>query len=290
MPSTISEALQAAEKSLSRTSPSPHLDAEVLLSHALGRPRSFLYTWPERSLTGEEQDRFRDLIDRRAEGEPIAYLTGEREFWSQAIGVTPGVLIPRPETELLVELALEHLPHGRAARIADLGTGSGAVALALARECPGCRITATDASATALSLARENAERLGLGGIDWRLGSWMEPLAGPRFDLIVSNPPYVASGDPHLERGDVRFEPREALDAGPEGLDDLRRIVEGAPDRLLSGGWLILEHGSDQGEAMRAMLSKAGFKDVETRRDLAGLERATLGRLGASRLPRSKHA
>lgn len=282
---TIREALQAARRRLSSTSASPHLDAEVLLSHSLGQPRSRLVAWPEHELDEQAQTSFRALIDRRERGEPIAYLTGEREFWSQSIRVAPGVLIPRPETELLVELVLEHFPSEISGRIADLGTGSGAIALALARERPRCWITATDASAAALAQARENAQRLGYDAIDWRLGDWLEPLAGLRFDVIVSNPPYVASDDPHLAQGDVRFEPREALDAGPDGLNDLRRIIGHAPDRLMPGGWLILEHGFEQGEAVRGLLGAMGFDAVHTRRDLSGLERASLGRMSLSEGP-----
>jgi release factor glutamine methyltransferase len=280
MSTTIREALQAARRRLSPSSPSPRLDAELLLGHALGRPREYLHTWPERDLAQREQVRFERLLERREAGEPIAYLTGEREFWSMTLHVVPGVLIPRPETELLVELLLEHLPADRPAQVADLGTGSGAIALALARERPGWNILATDRSSETLAIARENATRLGIGRIDWRLGAWFEPLAGLRFDAIVSNPPYVASDDPHLAQDDVRFEPSGAFDGGPDGLDELRSIIEGSPAHLKPGGWLVLEHGCDQGPAVRALLQTAGLGDIRTHCDLAGLERATIARQG----------
>jgi release factor glutamine methyltransferase len=280
MSTSIREALYSGERRLSRTSPSPRLDAELLLGYALGRPREYLYAWPERDLTQRQQARFERLVGRRADGEPIAYLTGEREFWSMRLRVAPGVLIPRPETELLVELLLESLPADRPARVVDLGTGSGAIALALARARPGWDILATDRSGEALAMARDNAERLGIERVDWRLGAWFAPLASLRFDAVVSNPPYVASEDPHLSQGDVRFEPNGALDGGPDGLDELRRIIDGSPAHLKRGGWLVLEHGCDQGPAVRSLLLAAGLGAIRTHRDLAGLERATIARQG----------
>lgn len=229
-------------------SPSARLDVEVLLAHALGKPRSWLYANPRVMLDTRASEAFDALVGRRRKGEPVAYLTGIREFWSLPLKVTPAVLIPRPETELLVELALRALPGKSSCRVADLGTGSGAIALALAKELPEARIIATESNAKALDVARLNAQALGIGReqVEFRPGDWFEPLTGERFDCIVSNPPYVRDDDPHLDQGDVRFEPRSALAAGPEGMDALRRIIEEAPFHLVRGGRLVLEHGHDQ--------------------------------------------
>lgn len=255
------------------------LEAHVLLGEAAGRPRSWLLAHPEAALTPEAVERFAALLGRRQAGEPVAYLLGRREFFGLELRVTPAVLIPRPETELLVELALAHIPVAAPVRVLDLGTGSGAVALALARHRPRARVTAVDRSAAALEVARENARRLGLEHVSFLEGDWFAPLAGgERFDLIVGNPPYVAEGDPHLARGDVRFEPREALAAGPDGLDALRAIAREAGRWLTPGGLLLLEHGHDQGPACRALFEAAGFAAVQTHRDLEGRERVTGGR------------
>nr|WP_241262749.1 peptide chain release factor N(5)-glutamine methyltransferase [Parahaliea mediterranea] len=258
-------------------SDSAALDAEVLLCHCLDKPRSWLYTWPEKNVDPAIEARYRELMARRAAGHPVAHLTGRRDFWSLELEVTADTLIPRPDTETLVAWALE-LPLPDIARVADLGTGSGAIALALATERPRWAVTATDASAAALAVAGRNAERLCPGRVRLLEGSWFAPLAGERFDLVVSNPPYVEAGDRHLARGDVRFEPRSALAAGPEGLDDLSHIARNAPAYILPGGYLLLEHGCDQGEPVRALLRQAGFEAVNTRRDLGGLERITGGR------------
>lgn len=275
---TLGALLAAAAARLAPISESARLDAELLLAYVLDQPRSHLYAWPDRPATDAQRARFAELVERRAQGEPVAYLTGTREFWSLPVRLTADVLIPRPETELLVELALAHLPDRPRPVIADLGTGSGVIALALARECPHCRIVATDRSEGALTTARLNAEQLGLRHIEFRLGNWFEPLAGECFDLILSNPPYIAEGDPHLERGDLRYEPRGALVSGRDGLDDLRVIAQNARRHLHKGGWLIVEHGYDQGAAVRKLLEEQGFSGVETRHDLAGVARATLGR------------
>jgi release factor glutamine methyltransferase len=272
---SIAELLAGAERRLHGES--PRLDAELLLAQALGHARSHLHAWPERTVDPRTLAAFESLVGRRAAGEPLAYILGEREFWSLSIAVTPDVLIPRPETELLVELALERLPT-RSARIADLGTGSGAVAVALAYECPGCEVVGTDASPAALAVARSNAERHGLGNLRLFEGRWFEPLADQRFDLVVSNPPYVAPEDPHLEQGDLRFEPRSALVAADEGLADLYLIVDQARDHLTSGAWLLLEHGFEQGEAVTARMQAQGYREVSSRRDLAGHPRVSLGR------------
>src|SRR5690606_41469022 len=215
---------------------------------------------------------------RRVAGEPVAYLTGRRGFRHLELQVTPDTLVPRPETELLVELALERLPTDRELRIADLGTGSGAIALALASERPRASVVATDASAAALAVARANADALGIANVEFREGDWFDAVRGERFDLVASNPPYIAEGDPHLQAGDLRFEPAMALSSGSDGLDAIRRIVAGAPAHLQPGGGLLLEHGWEQGAAVRALLSAAGFHAVATARDLEQRDRITYGR------------
>ncbi len=253
-------------------------DAALLLAHALGKPRSWLFAHADDVLGEADLARFDGLLARRVAGEPVAYLTGARGFWTLDLAVTPATLIPRPETELLVELALARLPVDAPLRVADLGTGSGAIALSLAKERPRARVVATDASPEALEVARGNTVRNGIGNVAFRLGSWLAPLAGECFDLIASNPPYIADGDPHLSQGDLRFEPAMALSCGPDGLDAIRIIVRDAPACLRPGGWLLLEHGWDQGEAVRALLAEAGFVDAATARDLEGRDRITLGR------------
>ena len=254
-------------------------DAPLILAHVLNRPLAWIYTWPEHELGKHQIARYRELLQRRRAGEPLAYLTGEKEFWSLPLKVTPATLIPRPETELLVELALEFGDStAPVPRVLDLGTGSGAIALALAHERPGWRITATDVSREALAVAEENARRLGLQGVRFLAGHWFDALAaGERFHLIASNPPYVAEGDPHLLESGLPHEPGSALIAGPEGLDDLRRIISGAPCHLEPGGWLLVEHGADQGRAVRELFRKSGFHEVVTRKDLGGRDRVTLG-------------
>jgi release factor glutamine methyltransferase len=259
---------------------SARLDAEVLLAACLGKPRSYLHTWPERGIDRRELERFGQLIRRRARGEPVAHLTGEREFWSLPLAVTPDTLVPRPETETLVELALEKLPPETPLRVADLGTGSGAIALAIATERPCCEVIATDISEAALSIARHNAQRLGLDNVLFIAGDWCAALPDGDFDLILSNPPYVAERDPHLDRGDVHFEPLQALVAGPEGMDALRLIVRCANDHLRQGGWLIVEHGYDQGEKVMQLLHAEGYDAISRHKDGAGLDRVTLGRHG----------
>lgn len=253
-------------------------DAEALLLHALGRDRAWLFAHGREPVSGPVAEAFAALVERRAAGEPVAYLTGHRGFWTLDLAVTPATLIPRPETELLVELALERIDTTPGRCIADLGTGSGAIALALASERPQARIWATDASPAALAVARANAQTNDLGRIDFREGPWWAPLAGERFDLVASNPPYIAADDPHLSQGDLRFEPATALAAGADGLDDIRQIVDGAPAHLQPGGWLLLEHGWDQGEAVAALLAGRGFVGVATVQDLEARDRVTLGR------------
>lgn len=254
-------------------------DAALLLAHALGKSRSWLFAHADDALGEAEAARFDVLLARRAAGEPVAYLTGWRGFWTLELAVTPATLVPRPETELLVDLALARLPVDAPVRVADLGTGSGAIALAIASERPRAQVLATDASSAALDVARGNAARNGIGNVAFRLGSWLQPLGEDTFDLIASNPPYIAEGDPHLARGDLRFEPAMALSCGADGLDAIRVIVRDAPACLRPGGWLLLEHGWDQGDAVRALLAAAGFVDVATERDLEQRDRVSLGRL-----------
>ena len=271
-PSTIDALLRRAAATIDR------VDAEWLLSHAVVRPRTWLFVHAGDPVPAAVAERFEALVARRQAGEPVAYLTGTQGFWTLELEVSPATLIPRPETELLVELALARIPVDARAHVADLGTGSGAIALAMAKERPRAAVMATDASSAALEVARRNATRNRIATVEFREGDWFAPLAGETFDLIASNPPYIADGDPHLGEGDLRFEPPTALSSGTDGLDAIRRIVGDAPAYLASGGWLLLEHGWDQGEAVRALLQAAGFIDVETARDLEGRDRASLGR------------
>jgi len=263
---------------LARVADNPRVEAEILLAAALARPRSHLAAHADSQvLDCDATDRFEAYVTRRALGEPVAYILGEKEFWSLPLAVAPGVLIPRPETELLVERALAHLPPGADLEALDLATGSGAIALAIASERPSCRITATDLSQVAIEIARQNARRLHLDRVEFLAGSWYEPVEGRGFDLIASNPPYIANDDPRVERGVQRFEPHAALYAGPTGLEAFAAIVAGALRHLRPGGWLVLEHGDTQGEPVRALLMHAGFDCVHTHRDLAGRERCTEG-------------
>lgn len=281
--STVRQALAAARARLAALPDAdPDLDARVLMAHCLERDPSWLYAWPEAVLEPAQQARYDALVARRAAGEPVAHLTARREFWGLDLAVSPDTLIPRPDTELLVETALA-LGDARAPlTVLDLGTGSGAIALALAHERPHWRVIASDASTDALAVARRNAVALDLPQVEFRHGDWFGAIAADeRFDLILSNPPYLADDDPHLERGDVRHEPRRALIAGRHGLEDLRHLIAEAPQHLRPGGWLLLEHGWEQGPAVRDLLHRAGLADVGTRRDLAGHERLGLGRLRA---------
>jgi release factor glutamine methyltransferase len=254
------------------------VDAEALLLHVLRQPRSWLFAHADDALDPDALAAFEALAARREAGEPVAYLTGRRGFWTLELEVTPATLIPRPETELLVELALERLPRDAAAGVADLGTGSGAIALAIASERPHARIVATDASADALAVARRNARRLGIGNVCFAEGDWLAPLANERFALVVSNPPYIEADDPHLAQGDLRYEPSTALASGADGLDAIRRIVAGAHAHLEAGGWLLFEHGWNQGESARALLRAAGYAQVFTAQDLEARDRVSGGR------------
>ena len=255
----------------------PRLTAEVLLGHAMRVERVYFFAHPEQELSELEWLHYGRYLHDRLGGKPTQYITRHQEFYSRDFRVTPDVLIPRPETELLVELALDRIARDRDVRVADLGTGSGAIALALARERPLARVTATDASAAALDVARRNAARLGIGNVAFAVGDWYAALGDARFDLIVSNPPYIAAGDAHLAQGDLRFEPAAALASGADGLDAIRRIVADAPEHLADGGALLLEHGFDQSLRVRALLDAAGFQNVTSVSDNGGHERVTLG-------------
>jgi release factor glutamine methyltransferase len=261
------------------------VDARVLLQHVLQINRAYLAAHPERVLSPTEWDRFRTDVARRENGEPVAYLTGKREFYGLSFKVTGAVLIPRPETELLVEQALERLAEHQSARVLDLGTGSGAIAIAIAKHRPLARVTAVDASAEALEITIHNAQQLlgnSASSVEFLLSDWFGSVTAEPFDVIVSNPPYVAAGDPHLTQGDLRYEPRMALAGGARGLSALRHIARNAAPRLIPGGWLLLEHGFDQGEACREMFASADFANVATHRDLAGTDRVTLGQRNVS--------
>jgi release factor glutamine methyltransferase len=249
------------------------LEAELLLAHVLGVNRAWFFAHSDDALEPAATERFDTLVRRRAHGEPVAYITGTRDFWSMTLEVTAATLIPRPETELLVELVLERLP--RRGRVVDLGTGSGAIALAIARERPDASVSAVDASGPALEVARRNAERLGLQRVHFAQGDWFAALDDGGFDIVVSNPPYIEEGDVHLGQGDLRFEPVSALASGSDGLDDIRRITKAAPRHLRPGGWLLLEHGWNQGPAVRAVLEQAKLADPFTAQDLEARDRVS---------------
>ncbi len=276
----IRQWLDGASRRLS-ASESPKRDAEILLGFVTGRPRTWLLAFGETPLTAGQLSRLAALLDRRAAGEPIAYLVGEREFWSLRLKVSPATLIPRPDTECLVEQALA-LVGAAPAEVLDLGAGTGAIALALASERPQWRVTGVDVQPEAVALARENARCLGLTNVGFDAGSWFKSLQGKRYTLIVSNPPYIDVDDPHLGQGDVRFEPRSALVAPAAGLADLITIIGEAAGHLQAGGWLVVEHGWRQGEPVRALLSQAGFARIDTRKDYGGNERVSMGQWPAA--------
>jgi release factor glutamine methyltransferase len=270
--------LRQAEDTLTCCSDSPRLEAELLLCQILGRDRGFLYSHPEGLLGDAQIDEYRRLLDRRRCGEPLAYITGTKEFWSLPFKVTKDVLIPRPDTELVVELALECFSAEQAISAADLGTGCGAIGCAIAHDRPLWRVIATDRSEPALRIARYNVEALELGNIDLNCCRWFAPLQARQFEMIVSNPPYVRENDPHLDQPELRHEPRNALVSQDDGLADIRQIVTDAPYSLSDDGMLILEHGYDQGARVRQLLRDRGFKDVRSHFDLAAIERASVGR------------
>jgi len=271
LPASIGAALALARGRL------PASEARLLLREILGCTAAQIVAYPERALAAGQAGRFVELLTRRVAGEPVAYLLGEREFYGRRFGVSPAVLIPRPETELFVDLVRARVAPGSAPAILDLGTGSGALALTLALEIPAAQVTAVDFSPSALAVARANAVALA-ASVRFVESDWFAALDAARFDFIVSNPPYIAENDPHLAQGDVRFEPATALASGPAGLDDLRRISAAAPDFLAAGGWLMMEHGYDQAAAVRDLLVAAGFVEVASAQDLAGIERISFGR------------
>jgi len=285
MPYTIQSILMqdraALESALSLDSITARIEIQMLLQQVLSVNRAYLLAHPERQLDEVQQAAYRALLQRRLAGEPLAYILSEREFFGLNFKVTPATLIPRPDTELLVELALQRIP--QRGRVLDLGAGSGAIALSIAYSRPDAQVTAVDASTDALEVARENARRLNIGNARFVHSDWFESLAGERYDLIVSNPPYIEDTDAHLERGDLRFEPRSALASGADGLDDIRRIVADAKAHLGYGGWLMFEHGYDQAERARGLLAASGYAEVFSARDLSGIERVSGGRYaGAS--------
>lgn len=274
---TVSEALAEARRRLAGHAAGA-LEADLLLRHALGVDRAWLYANGDRQLDDSTEQHFCELVAQRYGGQPIAYITGVREFWSLPLQVSPDVLIPRPDTELLVEVALSFIPENTPYRVADLGTGSGAVALAIASERPGCEVHATEISPAALKIAQSNGDQLLPGRVAFNLGSWFEPLE-TRFDLVVSNPPYIDADDCHLEEGDVRHEPRSALTPGEDGLAAIREIAPRAKEYLLPGGMLAFEHGFDQGAAARRVLEDWGYVNIETHQDLEKRDRVTSGRI-----------
>lgn len=269
---TIAAALAEAQQAIGR------LEARVLLRHVLRCDEAFLIAHGDDELSAAQSADFGRFIARRAAGEPVAYLTGSREFYGREFAVTPAVLIPRPDTELLIELALQRLP-ANGGQVLDLGTGSGCIGVTIAAERPQARVTLVDASADALDIARLNAHRHAAANTNLMLSDWYAALADEQYDLIVSNPPYIAAGDAHLQQGDLRFEPHAALAAGADGLADIRRIVAEAPSHLVAGGWLLCEHGHDQADDCTALLQQAGFVDVFSARDLAGIRRVSGGRM-----------
>ncbi len=283
----LKEGSEQLEAALHLDPGTARIEVQCLLQSVLKVNRAYLLTHPERVLDASEYARYAGLFERRMTGEPIAYLQGNREFYGLDFKVTPDTLIPRPDTELLVELALQHIPRplageggcqaGRGFRVLDMGTGSGAIALSIASERPDAEVVAVDASDAALIVARENVQRLNIANVRLLHSDWFAQLAGCRFDLIVSNPPYIEMDDVHLSLGDVRFEPLTALASGPDGLDDISRISSEAKEHLAPGGWLMFEHGYNQAQRVRDLLQQAGFIDVESRRDLSGIERVTIG-------------
>jgi release factor glutamine methyltransferase len=274
--STVSEALDWATEQLSE-SDDARLDSQVLLAYALNVSRTWLFTWPDKALDGATLTAFNALIEERKSGTPIAYITGYRDFWSLRLKVTPDTLIPRADTELLVGTALTLKNVEKPCDVIDLGTGTGAIALSLANECPSWRITATDINPKTLAVAKENAQTLELA-VSFKESAWFDAI-NDRYDLVISNPPYIESDDPHLQQGDLRFEPAGALASGQDGLDDIRRLVQQALKHLKKDGYLLLEHGYEQAEAVRSLMAKAGYIDIETHQDIEDRDRITLGKI-----------
>jgi len=277
MPNSIQALLEQASTQLAAISPTARLDAEILLSHCLDKNRSYLRAWPEKSLTTEQLSQFLTLIDQRQQGTPIAYLTGSREFWSRNFKVSQDVLIPRPDTELLIELSLSILPDNKSCKIIDLGTGSGVLAITIAAERPLATVIATDISPKALQIAQSNAEQLNAGNIRLQQSNWFDSVADCDFDLVISNPPYITANDPHLQQGDVRFEPRSALISAENGLKDIRLLAEQARRHLKNSGYLMIEHGYNQQTEIQAIFKTLNYRHVATHQDLSGNPRVTSG-------------
>ena len=273
----IEQVLQSARQQLTE-SPSAKLDAELLLRHLTGYSATELITRADETLSDEHHQQFMSLIERRKQGEPIAHIIGQRDFWTLNLAVNKYALIPRSDTELLVELALSHIDNGLKQTVIDLGTGSGAIAIAIKKECPQCEVTATDSSLDVLLLTQKNA-RANNVVLTLTQSHWFDQLGAQCYDMIISNPPYIAEADPHLQQGDVRFEPMSALVSGEDGLDDIRQIIRWSPVHLNDGGWLLLEHGYDQAAQVRALMATQNFTGIETHHDLAGNDRVTLGRI-----------
>ena len=271
----VSQLLRSATEQLLNLTDSPRLDAEVLLAHSLQKNRTWLVTWPDKDLPESDINQFNALLQRRISGEPVAHITGTREFWSLPLSVTADTLIPRPDTELMIEKILDIYPASSDITLADLGTGSGAIALALASERPHWKILATDQSASALEIAKKNALNLDLDNITFKLGNWFEPLGNDVFDVIVSNPPYIPQADPHLTQGDARFDPITALASGDDGLDDIRMITAQARNHLKTHGRLFIEHGYDQKSEMLDIFTKNGFIEIQQVHDIANNPRIT---------------
>lgn len=275
----IQQALQQANQDLSKSSPSAMLDAQVLLSFVLRCNSAHLAAWPEKELSEEQQSHYLQLIQKRQQGSPVAHLTGQREFWSLNFSVNDSTLIPRPETETLIEYILAEFNHRETLKLLDMGTGTGAIAIAIAKEKPGWEIVASDVSAEALKLARQNSEQHQTANITFIQSDWFENISADDFDIIVSNPPYIASDDPHLQQGDVRFEPLSALTSGPEGMDDIEQLCSHAADYLNNNGWLIIEHGYNQAQQVADCFAKNGFTMIGQQQDLSGHTRMTAASL-----------
>lgn len=273
---TITQALTEAYRTIDR------VDACMLLQYVLNVDHAFLLTYPDQVLVPQQIEDFSRLVKRRIDGIPVAYLTGERAFYDLTFKVTEAVLIPRPETELLIELALERIPVDQPLKVLDLGTGSGAIAITLAKHRPQIQVVAVDVSADALAVSRWNAKNLQVDNLSWVMGNWFDELSAQKFDLIISNPPYVAENDPHLRQGDLRFEPQIALSAGSDGVACIQHIIEVAPKYLVSGGWLLLEHGYDQADECRQLLKHVDFSNICSYPDLAGIMRVSGGQMDVS--------
>lgn len=272
---TLEQAVAAGADLLASSSESAKLDAQVLLLHILQKPRSYLFTWPEHELSDDQQLQFNVFIQRRLKGEPVAHITGLREFWSLSLEVNATTLIPRPDTETLVECALNMVMPDKA-KVLDLGTGTGAIALALGSEMPNWKIVAVDRVTDAVALANKNQQRLGINNVEVKQSNWFSALQGEKFNLIVTNPPYIEQGDIHLNQGDVRFEPLSALVADDAGMSDIKQIISHSRDYLLSSGYLLIEHGFEQAEAVRHLFKEMAFINIKTVKDFGNNDRVTL--------------